>query len=94
MAAPTDRVRLVVAAVALLGLTGCQDSLSRRDTVVAWAGNSAAANKAVHIIDPWPAASADTDIPVSGRRTVAAIERYEHALDGPVAGAPPAAPVQ
>lgn len=94
MAAPTDRVRLVAAMVALLGLTGCQDSLSRRDTVVAWAGNSAAANKAVHIIDPWPAASADTDIPVSGRRTVAAIERYEHALDAPAAGAPPAAPVQ
>jgi hypothetical protein len=94
MAAPTDRVRLIIAVAALLGLTGCQDSLSRRDTVVAWAGNSAAANKAVHIIDPWPAASADTDIPVSGRRTVAAIERYEHALDAPAAGAPPAAPVQ
>jgi len=94
MAAPTDRVRPIIAVAALLGLTGCQDSLSRRDTVVAWAGNSAAANKAVHIIDPWPAASADTDIPVSGRRTVAAIERYEHALDAPAAGAQPAAPVQ
>jgi len=94
MAAPTDRVRLIIAVAALLGLTGCQDSLSRRDTVVAWAGNSAAANKAVHIIDPWPAASADTDIPVSGRRTVAAIERYENALDAPAAGAQPAAPVQ
>jgi len=94
MAAPTDRVRLVVTIVALLGLAGCQDHLTRRDPIVAWAGNSAAANKAVHIIDPWPAASADTDIPVSGRRTIAAIERYEHALDAPIAAAPPAAPVQ
>jgi undecaprenyl-diphosphatase len=36
MAAPTDRVRLIVAVAAMLSLTGCQDSLSRRDPVVAW----------------------------------------------------------
>jgi hypothetical protein len=69
-------VRLSLAAMTLL-LTGCQEYFARRDTIAFHAGEAAAYNKAVHIIDPWPAASARTDIDFNGRRIVGAIERYE-----------------
>jgi hypothetical protein len=69
----------VTAGLALL--PGCQ-SLERRDTLALHSGDAIAWNKAVHTIDPWPAASSDTAIPVSGRRIARAIEIYE-------AGPPP-----
>ena len=68
--------RLSLAAVTLL-LTACQDSLARRDTMAFHAGESVAYNKAVHVIDPWPAGSARTDIEHDGRRLARVIERYE-----------------
>ena len=85
---PNWMARLSLAAMTLL-LTGCQDYFARRDTIAFHAGEAAAYNKAVHTIDPWPAASARTDIDFNGRRIVDAIERYEapHASNG---GAPPA----
>ena len=48
--------RFVIAAAcgACLVLGACADSLARRDTVTAYAGDAVAANKAIHIIDPWP----------------------------------------
>ena len=75
------RVPLVAAT---LLLSGCQDYLARRDTIAFHAGEAAAYNKAIHVIDPWPAASARTDIDFNGKRIVGAIERYEapHAPDG------------
>jgi hypothetical protein len=63
--------------------------LVRRETVSYQAGDAVAWNKAIHTIDPWPASSADTTIPVSGRRVARAIERYEN---GDPAGAAPLAP--
>jgi len=68
--------RLSLAAMPLL-LTGCQDYFARRDTIAFHVGEAAAYNKAIHTIDPWPAASARTDIDFNGRRIVDAIERYE-----------------
>ncbi|MBK9083217.1 MAG: pilus assembly protein [Rhizobiales bacterium] len=47
-------LRIATAVTACLLLGGCADSLARRDTVSAHAGEAVAANKAVHIIDPWP----------------------------------------
>jgi hypothetical protein len=70
-------------------LAGCQDRLQRHETVSLDAGDAIAWNKAVHTIDPWPRASADTRIPVSGRRVARAIEAYENGGVPPGEGAPP-----
>ena len=100
---PGRIARLSLLAIPLL-LTGCQDYFARRDTIAFHAGEAAAYNKAVHTIDPWPAASARTDIDFNGRRIVDAIERYEAPLASnggaapspmmvmPGATPPPAAP--
>jgi hypothetical protein len=58
-------------------LAGCDHWLARRETISYQAGDAVAWNRAVHTIDPWPAASADTTIPLSGRRVTTVIERYE-----------------
>jgi len=78
--------RLSVGAIALL-VAACQDYAARRDTIAFHAGEAAAYNKAVHTIDPWPAASARTDLDFDGGRAVRAIERYESG--GAVAAPPP-----
>ena len=83
---PSWLARLSVAAVTLLA-AGCQDYASRRDTIAFHAGEAAAYNKAVHIIDPWPAASARTSLETDGARAVRTIERYE--TGGAAAAAPP-----
>lgn len=73
---PARLARLSLAAIALL-VAGCQDYAVRRDTIAFHAGEAIAFNKAVHIIDPWPAVGARTNIPMDGPRAVRAIERYE-----------------
>ena len=73
---PNWIARLSLAAITLL-VTACQDYAARRDTIAFHAGEAAAYNKAVHTIDPWPAASARTDLDFDGERAVRAIERYE-----------------
>jgi hypothetical protein len=70
-------------------LSACQSAFERKDTLGYASGDAIAWNKAVHTIDPWPAASADTAIPVSGRRVAAAIERYENGGAPPAQGGPP-----
>ena len=87
---PTRALRLAAAAVLALSAAACTEYVERRETIAAHAGNAVAANRAIHTIDPWPAASANTDISVSGRRIVDAIERYE--APRPPGGAGPAAP--
>lgn len=79
----------------MLALTACQDSLARRETIDIAAGDAIAQNKAIHIIDPWPASSANTAIPTNARRVADAIERYESRAPAGVAasGAPVFAPV-
>ena len=85
---PSWTARLSLAALTLL-LTACQENFARRDTIAFHAGEAAAYNKAVHIIDPWPAASARTDIDYNGKRVVGAIERYETRQDGASAAPAP-----
>jgi hypothetical protein len=92
-ASPLLPVRLC-GALCLLALGACQDYLARKETIAWEAGNAVAANRAVHVIDPWPPASADARIEVSGRRVAEAIERYEtqHAQNANAAPAPSMAP--
>jgi hypothetical protein len=88
---PTDLSRALcrLAAAALaLSAAACADYVERRQTIAAHAGNAVAANRAIHTIDPWPAASADTRIETSGRRIVDAIERYETRAAAKEAAAP------
>lgn len=59
-------------------LAGCNSWFAHRDTISYEAGDAIAWNRAVHTIDPWPAASRDTTIPTSGRRIARAIEAYEN----------------
>ena len=86
-------LRRSLAAVTLL-VAGCQSYAERRDTIAFHAGEAAAHNRAVHTIDPWPAASRNANIAFDGPRAVRAIERYEQgepAVAG--SGAPGAVPM-
>jgi hypothetical protein len=73
--------RLACLAAALAGvaaLSGCHDAtIARRDGVTFQAGDAVAANKAIHIIDPWPASARSARLPASGSQAVSAIERLE-----------------
>jgi hypothetical protein len=76
-------IRLALICASALMLAACQSTFARRDTIGYAPGDAVAWNKAVHTIDPWPATSNDTAIPVSGRKVAAAIERYETHGDVP-----------
>jgi hypothetical protein len=81
-----ERVGLAAALAGAALLGGCQqDYLARRDTVTFQAGDAVAANKVVHIIDPWPASAATTRLETSGVRAAAAIERYQTRPPGTLA---------
>jgi hypothetical protein len=86
--------RLVLAAAALAGAlsaAGCHDAyIARRDGVTFQAGDAVAANKAMHIIDPWPASASSARIPGRGTQATTAIERL--AAREAQAGGPGAAP--
>ena len=84
MSPRTDRAcRLALALALAAAAAACTEYVERRETIAAHAGNAVAWNRAVHTIDPWPAAAARTDIAVSGRRVVDAIERYETGAGAP-----------
>ena len=85
-------IRLAAAALFACLTAGCNPYLERRETISFHAGDAAAANRAIHTIDPWPAAAARPDIETSGRRTVDVIERYEERRTGAAPGAAPPPP--
>jgi hypothetical protein len=73
------RARPLAAALVLGGLlAGCSTDIyrDRRETVALGADDAVSANKVTHMIDPWPAASGNRNIPGEGHRVAAAIERY------------------
>ncbi len=73
------RVVAAALAAATLGasLGGCaQLYWDRRDSIGLSAGDAIAANEAMQTIDPWPAASGNTNIVANGQRMQAAVERY------------------
>lgn len=64
-----------------LPLMGCGDYLSRRETLSPHAGDAVAANKAIHVIDPWPQESQNVRIPANAERMQRVIERYRKRED-------------
>jgi hypothetical protein len=84
----TDRRRSLKAAAAALllsaaaGLGACtsdqtHEYLAHSDRVTRGAGDAAAANRAVHTIDPWPSHSHKTQIDMDGKRAAVAGKRYD-----------------
>ena len=76
---------LTILAVLATGLSGClylEDNITqyaqRNDKITLSAGNTSAANEAIHTVDPWPRASADRRIPANGERMAGAYERYRN----------------
>lgn len=58
-------------------LSGCSEYyFDRRDTVSLHSGEAMAANRVVHMIDPWPPASGQRNIAYSGEKAAVAAERY------------------
>ncbi len=54
----------------------CTSYLERSDTIVAYAGEAQATNRAIQTIDPWPRAASDTVIVHDGQRIARAVARY------------------
>jgi hypothetical protein len=72
------RLASIGALAGTLAAGGCHDAyIARRDGVTFQAGDAVAANKAVHIIDPWPASAASAVLPTRGAQAAAAIERLD-----------------
>ncbi len=87
-----DKPSPVLAAFALgacLTMGGCAESLSRNDFLTAHTGDAVAANKAVHIVDPWNRSAFDTRLRSDGARAGAAMVRYR---SGEAAAKPASAP--
>ena len=76
----TDAKR--VAALVLIlsaGLGACSTGyFDRRDSISLSAGDATASNKVTHMVDPWPASSADTRIGFNGQKMQSAVERYRN----------------
>lgn len=75
------------ALAALAMLSGCVDPAKRSDILSENFGDATAANKAIHIADPWPRDSFDTRVRGDGARGAAAAAAYRTG-----AGTAPAAP--
>jgi hypothetical protein len=73
-----SRIKLVTSAlVATATLAGCSDIyLDRRETISLSAGDALRTNQVVHMVDPWPAHSANRDIAFDGQKMQSAVERY------------------
>ena len=68
-----------VAAVAMFGalLGGCSEYyFDRRDTIALHSGETMAANRVTHVIDPWSPASGQRNIAYNGEKAAMASERY------------------
>ncbi len=71
----TMRIAGLAAASGLLA--GCSDYLARHDGVSFDAGDAAARNAAIHMIDPWPRHSANDRIDVDGQRLAVGMKKYK-----------------
>ena len=59
-----------------VGLSGCNQYLDESDKIAMGVGDSVAANKAIHTINPWPHAATRTSQTTDGERLKKAIENY------------------
>jgi hypothetical protein len=71
-------------AVCLLGsvLAACDRYVDRRDQVTFGSGDAVAANRAMHIIDPWPRASQSVEQGISGEQAEGAMEKFRRRASG------------
>ena len=72
--------RIKLAGLVLIVATtqaGCSDIyLDRRDTIELSAGDALHSNQVTHMVDPWPAHSANKNIAFNGQKMQSAVERY------------------
>ena len=65
------------ALIAATVLAGCSDLyFDRRESISLAAGDDVYSNKATHMVDPWPPASANRNIAFDGQKMQSAVERY------------------
>jgi len=73
----TDMRILLAATMLAVSLSGCSDIyFDRREHIVPNAGDAMASNRVTHMVDPWPAASANRNIAFNGEVMQQAVERY------------------
>jgi len=68
-----------IGSIVLLGalLGGCSEYyFDRRDTIALHSGETMAANRVTHVIDPWSPASGQRNIAYNGEKAAVASERY------------------
>jgi len=69
--------RCVYVLIAATTLTGCSDIyFDRRESIELSTGDSHYGNQVVHMVDPWPAVSANRNISYNGEKMQTAVERY------------------
>jgi hypothetical protein len=73
-----SRIKLgACALIAATALAGCSDLyLDRRESIQLSAGDDLYTNQVTHMVDPWPAQSANRNIAFNGQRMQSAVERY------------------
>ena len=73
-----SRIKLgTCALVAATALAGCSDLyFDRRESIQLSAGDDLYSNQVTHMIDPWPAQSANRHIAYDGQKMQSAVERY------------------
>ena len=84
MAHALTRSRAVLISVALLALGGCVNDEPSNALSLSASGDSVAANRIRHIIDPWPKGSFSQTQPTDGARIGASMERYRSGLPAAV----------
>ena len=72
----TRFLKAVGVVLLLTGLSGCQDYLTRSETVLPGVGNAIALHRTTHTVDPWPPTAHDAVKPTDGAVVDGAVERY------------------
>ena len=73
-----SRTKLATCAlIAATALAGCSDLyFDRRESIALSAGDDLYSNQVTHMVDPWPAQSANRNIAFNGQKMQSAVERY------------------
>lgn len=75
-----SRSRIKLGSCALIAATmlaGCSDLyFDRRESIQLSAGDDLYSNQVTHMMDPWPAQSANRNIAFDGQKMQSAVERY------------------
>jgi hypothetical protein len=73
-----SRIKLgTCALIAATALAGCSDLyFDRRESIQLSTGDDLYSNQVTHMVDPWPAQSANRNIAFDGQRMQTAVERY------------------